>query len=111
MPVFPKNAIVGSIAALAALATLASSVNASAQTAHKPAHHKVHAPAPRNASELPIAPGVDLGTSTYSNLGAENHYYSDTVASGRSDLMDQTYRYGQSPATRYNSEDSPLFRF
>ena len=110
MPAFPRSAIAGSIIALSTVAALTLSVNASAQTAHRPIHHKVHTLAPRQPDMSPLAPGVELRASTSAATGSENHYFSDTVATGHSDLMDNTFRYGQSPTARYNS-DEPLFRF
>jgi hypothetical protein len=110
MPRFPRNAIAGSILALATAATLALSANANAQASHPPIHHKIHAVASHRPDMSPLAPGVELHASTSTWPGSENHYFSDTVASGHSDFMDPTFRYGQSPSTRYNDDD-PLFRF
>jgi hypothetical protein len=107
MPAFPRSPVAGSIAAMAMAAALTFSVNASAQTSHRPAHHRTHVASPQHPVYAPLAPGVDL---TYANPGSENHYYSDTVAAGHADLQDIRYRYGQSPSTQYNS-DEPLFRF
>jgi hypothetical protein len=108
MPAFSRSAIAGSIIALTA--TIALSTNAGAETAHRPLHHRAHVAAPWRPVEQPLAPGVELRASTSASEGSENHYYSDTVASGHSDLMDNTFRYGQSPSTQYNSSE-PLFRF
>lgn len=110
MPAFQKSALAGSIIPLAMLAALSLPANAAEQTRHRPVHHKVHSMAQRQPDLAPLAPGFELGTSTYADQGSENHYYSDTVAAGHSDLLDLTYRYGQSPTTRYNSAE-PLFRF
>jgi hypothetical protein len=111
MPAFPKSPAAGSLAGLAMLAALTLSVNASAQTSHRPIHHRTHVAAQRHfLAESPLAPGVELRASTYANPGSENHYYSDTVAAGHADLQDIRYRYGQSPSTQYNSAE-PLFRF
>ena len=110
MPAFPRSAIAGTITALAVIAALALSASASAQTSHRPIHRKIHVLAPRLPDESPLAPGVDLRTSTSAATGSENHYFSDTVAAGHTDLMDNSFRYGQSPSTRYNSSE-PLFRF
>jgi hypothetical protein len=108
MPAFLRSAIAGS--ALTMVAALALSGNASAQTSHRTIHHKVHVMAARRPDPLPLAPGVELRASTYADPGSENHYFSDTVAAGRTDLQDNTFRYGQSPTERYNSSE-PLFRF
>jgi hypothetical protein len=105
MPVFPRGAIVA-----AAICGLAASSMAGAQAMDRPIHHKAktHVAARRDGS--PTAPGVELRASTSASPGSENHYYSDTVASSHSDLMDMTHRYGQSSAPQYNSSE-PLFRF
>jgi hypothetical protein len=108
MSAFSRSAVVGSIVALAAVFAL--STNANAQTAHRPIHHKVHTAARWRPVESPLAPGVELRASTSASEGSENHYFSDTVAAGHTDLMDNTFRYGQSPSTQYNSSE-PLFRF
>ena len=110
MPAFPRSPVAGSVAALAMVAALTLAANASAQTSHRPIHHRTHVAAPRYPVDSPLAPGVELRASTYANPGSENHYYSDTVAAGVSDLQDIRYRYGQSPSTQYNSAE-PLFRF
>ena len=111
MPAFPKSPAASSLAALAMLAALTLAASASAQTSHRPVHHRTHMTAQRNFRlESPLAPGVELRASTYANPGSENHYYSDTVAAGHADLQDIRYRYGQSPSTQYNSAE-PLFRF
>jgi hypothetical protein len=111
MPAFPRSPVAGSFAALAMVAALALSANANAQTSHRPVHHRTHVAAQRHLPvESPLAPGTELRASTYANPGSENHYYSDTVAAGVSDLQDIRYRYGQSPSTQYNSAE-PLFRF
>jgi hypothetical protein len=110
MPASPRSPVAGSIAVLAMAAALTFSVNASAQTSHRPIHHRAHATGPRKPLYAPLAPGVELQTSTYADPGSENHYYSDTVAAGHADLQDIRFRYGQSPSTQYNS-DEPLFRF
>jgi hypothetical protein len=98
------------IVVAAAAAGLTAATCASAETA--PHRHKdktqAAAMAHRRAPEL--APGVELRASTYASPGSENHYYSDTVASSHSDLMDMTHRYGQSTAPEYNSSE-PLFQF
>jgi hypothetical protein len=108
MPAFSRSAIAGSIIALTA--TFALSTNADAQTAHRPAHHRTNVATPWRPVERPLAPGVELRASTSASEGSENHYFSDTVAAGHTDLMDNTFRYGQSPSTQYNSSE-PLFRF
>jgi hypothetical protein len=107
MPSFSRSAIIGSAYALALLAAMGLSAGAQAQTAHRTVHHKIHTVAPRAPD---FAPGTELHASTYAAPGSENHYYSDTVASGRADLMDLSYRYGQSPTVLYNSAE-PLFKF
>jgi hypothetical protein len=110
MPAFPKSPVAGSIAVLAMAAALTFSANAGAQTSHRTIHHRTHVASPRKPLYAPLAPGVELQTSTYADPGSENHYYSDTVAAGHADLQDIRFRYGQSPSTQYNS-DEPLFRF
>ena len=105
MPAFSARAAALTLAALAASALFANTVAASEQSLHKQAHHKAHVAAPVS----PIAPGVDLGSSTSAPVGSESHYFTDTVAAGYTDLQDQSFRYGQS-GFRYNSVD-PLFRF
>jgi hypothetical protein len=107
MPSISRSAIVGSVQALALIAAIGLSAGAQAQTAHRTVHHKVHTVAPRAPD---FAPGTELHASTSASPGSENHYYSDTVASGRADLLDLSYRYGQSPTVLYNSAE-PLFRF
>jgi uncharacterized membrane protein YjjB (DUF3815 family) len=107
MPGYSRCASIGSIVALSFVAAAALTSGASAQTARHTAHHKVHALAPGLA---PLAPGVELRASTWTSPGTENRYYSDTVASSHSDLMDMSHRYGQSTAPQYNSAGS-LFEF
>src|ERR1700683_4372983 len=101
MSAFPKGAIFGPLMALALIAALALSANATSQALHQPVHKKIHALAPRRLIERPLAPGVELQTSTYVNGGSENHYYSDTIAATHTDLMDHEYRYGQAPSPQY----------
>jgi hypothetical protein len=105
-----KSAFAGSMTALAVVAMLTLVADASAQTLHKPAHRKVHALAPQPPKASPLAPGVELQTSTSAAAGSENHYFSDTVASSHTDLMDLSYRYGQTASPRFDSTE-PLFRF
>jgi len=105
-----KGALVSAIAALTVVAALALAADASAQTLQKPAHRKVHAPAPRPPRILPVAPGVELQSSTSAAEGSENHYFSDTVGSSHTDLMDQSFRYGQTASPRFDAGE-PLFRF
>jgi len=107
MPGYPRAANIVAIAALTVILGFASATEAGAQVARHAVHHKVHAAVSRLA---PLAPGVELHTSTSVSPGAENHYYSDTVASSHSDLMDMSHRYGQSTAPQYNSAE-PLFQF
>ena len=97
----------GAIAALFAVVGLSLATGASAETTRPAVHHK-HVVAGRLA---PLPPGVELRTSTYASPGSENHYYSDTVASSHSDLMDMSYRYGQASPPLYNNTPDPLFRF
>ncbi|MGA2044161.1 MAG: hypothetical protein ABSG83_12420 [Roseiarcus sp.] len=106
MQLFPRNLIV----VAAAVAGLTAATCARAETTQHRHKDKTHAiaVAPRRAPDL--APGVELRASTYASPGSENHYYSDTVASSHSNLMDMTHRYGQSTAPEYNSSE-PLFRF
>jgi hypothetical protein len=101
----PTRAFVRVIEAFALVAALGLAANASAQTLRKPA--RMAHPAPK---ALPMAPGVELQTSTSAAVGSENHYYSDTVGSSYTDLTDQSFRYGQSPSPRYENGE-PLFRF
>jgi hypothetical protein len=108
MPAFSRGAIAGSIVALTAIIAL--SANANAQTTHRTVHHRIHTAAPWRPVASPLAPGVELRASTSASEGSENHYFSDTVAAGHTDLMDNMFRYGQSPTTQYNSAE-PLFRF
>jgi hypothetical protein len=109
MTAFSKSAFMGSVLALTALAAMASTANA--QTApHKAAHKKIHAPAPVGLEASPLPPGVDLQSSTSAATGSENHYFSDTVASGQNDLMDMSWRYGQPSSARYGGVE-PLFHF
>jgi hypothetical protein len=110
MSAFAKVAILGPVTALALIAGLALTAGANAQTLHQPVHKKIQAQAPRRLVERPFAPGVELRTSTSVSEGSENHYFSDTVASTHTDLMDHGYRYGQSPTPEYD-EGEPLFRF
>lgn len=105
-----KGAFAGSLTALTVVAALMLAADASAQTPQKPAHRKVHASAPRQPNASPLSPGVELQTSTSAAVGSENHYFSDTVASSHTDLMDQNYRYGQTGSPRFDSTE-PLFRF
>jgi hypothetical protein len=105
-----KGVIAGAIAALTVVTTIAFVAEASAQTAQKPAHRHVRASPPRAPRELPIAPGVELSASTSAAEGTENHYFSDTIGSSHTDLMDQSFRYGQAPSPRFDSGE-PLFRF
>ena len=105
-----KGALVSAIAALTVVAALTLAADASAQTLQKPAHRKVHVSAPRPPSASPIAPGVELQSSTSASEGSENHYFSDTVGSSYTDLTDQTFRYGQSVSPRFDAGE-PLFRF
>jgi hypothetical protein len=89
--------------------TLAIASAASAQTVRHPPK-KPHVAAARQPDIEPLAPGVELRTSTSAPLGSENHYFSDTVASGQTNLLQHDSRYGQSPTPYYNSTE-PLFRF
>jgi hypothetical protein len=98
-----KGAIIGAIMTLSAIFGLSLTSGAGAETAHHPKHVVARGAAP-------LAPGVELRTSTLASPGSENRYYSDTVASSHSDLMDMTHRYGQSTAPQYNGPD-PLFEF
>jgi hypothetical protein len=102
-----KGAMIGSIAGLSMVLGLALTSSAGAETVRHPAHHKVHP----IAREWPLAPGVELHTSTFASPGSENHYYSDTVASSHSDLMDMSHRYMQSASPLYNDTPDPLFQF
>jgi hypothetical protein len=107
MNMFVRSAFAVSFAALAGFAS-----TANAQTTPHRAPHKAvqaHAKTPLEASPLP--PGVELQTSTSAPTGSENHYFSDTVASGQNDLMDMSYRYGQPSSVRYGSGPEPLFHF
>lgn len=105
-----RGVLASAITALTVVAALALVADASAQTLQKPAHRKVHASAPRPPDASPIAPGVELQMSTSTAEGSENHYFSDTVGSSHTDLMDQSFRYGQSASPRFDSTE-PLFRF
>jgi hypothetical protein len=102
------NARKGAIAALFAVIGLSVATGASAETARPTVHHHKHAVV---AHLAPLPPGVELRTSTYASPGSENHYYSDTVASSHSDLMDMSYRYGQASPPLYNNTPDPLFQF
>jgi hypothetical protein len=104
MPAITKK---GAIVALSAFIGLSVATSASAETMRQTVHHK-HAVAARLA---PLPPGVELRASTSATVGSENHYYSDTVASSHSDLMDISHRYGQSTAPLYNNTPDPLFEF
>ena len=97
----------GAIAALFAVIGFSLATGASAETTRPKVHHK-HIAATRLA---PLPPGVELHTSTYVTPGSENHYYSDTVATSHSDLMDMSYRYGQASPPLYNNTPDPLFQF
>jgi hypothetical protein len=105
MPLFSKILTGGLSIAL----TLAVASAADAQTAHH-SHKKPHVAAPRQTDVEPLAPGVELRTSTSAPQGSENHYFSDTVAAGQTNLLQHDSRYGQSPTPYYNSTE-PLFRF
>lgn len=105
MPAPTRVAFVRLIEAFALVAALGLATHANAQTLRKPP--RAAHPAPK---ALPLAPGVDLQTSTSAAVGSENHYYSDTVGSSYIDLTDQSYRYGQSTSPRYENSQ-PLFRF
>jgi hypothetical protein len=105
-----KGVFAGSIAALTVVATLAFVANANAQTPQKPPHRQVRASTVRPPRDLPIAPGVELSASTSAAEGTENHYFTDTVGSSHTDLMDQSFRYGQTSSPRFDSGE-PLFRF
>jgi hypothetical protein len=102
-----KGAIIGSIAGLSAVLGLALTSGASAETARRTVHHKVHS----MAREWPLAPGVELHASTSASVGSENRYYSDTVASTHSDLMDLSHRYMQQSQPLYNNTPDPLFQW
>jgi hypothetical protein len=108
MPASAKRGmIIGSIVGLSAIFGLALTSGANAETARRPVHHKVHPV----AREWPLAPGVELHTSTSASPGSENHYYSDTVASSHSDLMDMSHRYMQQTQPLYNNTPDPLFEW
>jgi hypothetical protein len=109
MKAFSRSAVAGSIMAVAALSALAPIANAQTPQ-HRAAHKKIHAPAPNALEAQPLPPGVELQSSTSAATGSENHYFSDTVASGQNDLMDPSYRYGQPSSARYNASE-PLFHF
>jgi hypothetical protein len=109
MKAFSKGVFAGSIMALAALCAFTSTANAQTPQ-HRAAHKKVHAPAPNALEAQPLPPGVELQSSTSAPTGSENHYFSDTVASGQNDLMDPSYRYGQPSSARYGGVE-PLFHF
>ena len=109
MTAISRSAVAGALMALAAVVALAST--ASAQTPqHRAAHKKIHAPAPVGLDAQPLPPGVELHSSTSAATGTENHYFSDTVASGQNNLMDPSYRYGQASSARYGGIE-PLFHF
>ena len=105
-----RGVFAGPLAALAIVSILASVVDANAQAMQKPAHRQVRASAARAPRQLPLAPGVELSASTSAAQGTENHYFSDTVGSSHTDLMDQTFRYGQTTSPHFDSGE-PLFRF
>jgi hypothetical protein len=105
-----KGVFASATAALTVVAALAFVANANAQTPQKPAPRQVRASPLRAPRELPLAPGVDLSASTSAAEGTENHYFTDTVGSSHTDLMDQGFRYGQAPSPRFDSGE-PLFRF
>jgi hypothetical protein len=105
-----KGVFASTIAALTVVATLAFVADANAQTPQKPMHRHVRAPTLRAPRELPVAPGVELSASTSAAQGTENHYFTDTVGSSYTDLMDQSFRYGQTPSPRFDSGE-PLLRF
>ena len=105
-----KGVVASATAALTLVTVLAFVADAGAQTLKKPGHRQVGAPMARAHRELPLAPGVDLSTSTAAAVGAENHYFSDTVGSSYIDLTNQSFRYGQAPSPHYQSGE-PLFRF
>jgi curli biogenesis system outer membrane secretion channel CsgG len=108
MTAISRSAFVSVVLALAAVAACAS---ASAQTSHHRAAQKKSHALPRGGLEAqPLPPGVELQSSTSAATGSENHYFSDTVASGQNNLMDPSYRYGQASSARYNNYE-PLFRF
>jgi hypothetical protein len=105
MPLFSKLLTGG----LSIVLTLAVASAANAQTVHHP-RKKPHVTEQRRPDIEPLAPGVELRTSTSAPLGSENHYFSDTVAAGQTNLLQHDSRYGQSPTPYYNSTE-PLFRF
>lgn len=78
---------------LAGAAALMLAAPASAQSVQKP-RHKTVAPAPKPVVPEPLAPGVELHTSTSASVGGENRYYSDTIRSGNYNSMGQNSRYG-----------------
>ena len=101
-----KSACVVTFLALTIVVPFASVANAQA-TQHRPVHKKLPAPA---LAPSPLPPGVELHSSTSAAPGTENRYFSDTVAAGQNDLLDQSYRYGQPSSARYGGPE-PLFRF
>ena len=105
-----KGVIASATAALTVVAMLAFAADAGAQTLKNPAHRQTGASTAHAHRELPLAPGVDLSASTSAAVGAENHYFSDTVGSSYIDLTNQSFRYGQAPSPHYESGE-PLFRF
>ena len=109
MTAISRSAFAGAVMALAAVAALASTANAQTPQ-HRAAHKKNHALAPTGLEAQPLPPGVELQSSTSAPTGSENHYFSDTVASGQNDLMDPSYRYGQPSSARYGGVE-PLFHF
>lgn len=103
-----KGAIIGAIVGLSGVLGLAATDAASAQTPRHTAHHnKVHS----TAREWPLAPGVDLHTSTSASVGTENRYFADTVASSHSDLMDLSHRYMQQTQPMYNDTPDALIQW
>ncbi|SRR5579863_2291470 len=105
-----RGVFASAIAAATVVATLAFVADANAQTPQKPAHRQVRASTLRAPRELPLAPGTELSASTSAAEGSENHYFTDTIGSSHTDLMDQSFRYGQMPSPRFDSGE-PLFRF
>jgi hypothetical protein len=103
------NVLVGGTFAVS-FVTLAGLASTNAQTApHRAPHKTVHESAKTPVQGSPLPAGVELQTSTSASAGSESYYFSSTVAAGQTDLLDLSYRYGQSPPAHHTGVS--LFHF